>query len=307
MATGRPVESEESKALRAGKTIEMWPSIRGAKNWPHAAFNPNTGLLYANTNHGYSTYRFIPLAAYKPGVRYQGIENMNSPITPETLAGHVEAIDPLTGQAKWRKPLHGQMIASAMLATGGGLLFTGKHTGEFMALDADTGETLWEFQHELGRQRPADHVDEERQAVRHRALGAGRLEFRAARPAGHSAGRLGLDLRPARVDEEPAYGACGGVRARRAGDPARAGRRAVRAGEVKQGAAIYAQNCAPCHGPQMRDPDAAFDLRKFPPDQKGRFVQSVTKGKNAMPPWGDLFKEGEIDALWAYVMAGEKQ
>jgi mono/diheme cytochrome c family protein len=76
---------------------------------------------------------------------------------------------------------------------------------------------------------------------------------------------------------------------------------------IKQGAAIYAQNCAPCHGPQMRDPDAAFDLRKFPPDQKGRFVQSVTKGKNAMPPWGDLFKEGEIDALWAYVMAGEKQ
>ena len=58
MATGRPVESEESKKLRAGETIEMWPSIRGAKNWPHAAFNPNTGLLYANTNHGYSTYRF---------------------------------------------------------------------------------------------------------------------------------------------------------------------------------------------------------------------------------------------------------
>ena len=51
MATGRPVESEVSKKLRAGEEIEMWPSIRGAKNWPHAAFNPNTGLLYANTNH----------------------------------------------------------------------------------------------------------------------------------------------------------------------------------------------------------------------------------------------------------------
>ena len=37
------------------------------------------------------------------------------------------------------------MIASAMLATGGGLLFTGKHTGEFIALDADTGKTLWQF------------------------------------------------------------------------------------------------------------------------------------------------------------------
>jgi mono/diheme cytochrome c family protein len=77
--------------------------------------------------------------------------------------------------------------------------------------------------------------------------------------------------------------------------------------KISQGAAIYAQNCAPCHGPRMRDPDAAFDLRKFPPDQKGRFMQSVTKGKNAMPPWGDLFKQDDFEALWAYVMAGEKQ
>jgi len=145
MKTGRPVESEESKALRAGKTIEMWPSIRGAKNWPHAAFNPNNGLLYANTNHGYSTYRFIPLAEFKPGSRYQGVENIISPVKTDTLAGHIEAIDPMTGKAKWRTPLHGQMIASAMLATKGGLLFTGKHTGEVIALDADNGSTLWSF------------------------------------------------------------------------------------------------------------------------------------------------------------------
>jgi alcohol dehydrogenase (cytochrome c) len=145
MATGRPVESEVSKKLRAGEMVEMWPSIRGAKNWPHAAFNPNTGLLYANTNEAYSKYKFVPIAEFKPGFRYQGIENTMSVVTPDTVAGHIEAIDPLTAQPKWRVPLKGQMIASAMLATGGGLLFTGKHTGEFIALDADTGQTLWEF------------------------------------------------------------------------------------------------------------------------------------------------------------------
>jgi len=32
----------------------------------------------------------------------------------------------------------------------------------------------------------------------------------------------------------------------------------------------------------------------------------VTKGKNQMPPRGDLFKSEEIEALWAYVIAGEK-
>lgn len=145
LKTGRPVESDESKALRAGKEIEMWPSIRGAKNWPHAAFNPNNGLLYANTNHGYSTYKFLPLAEFKAGSRYQGIQNVMSPVKTDTLAGHIEAIDPMTGKAKWRTPLHGEMIASAMLATKGGLLFTGKHTGEVLALDADNGSTLWSF------------------------------------------------------------------------------------------------------------------------------------------------------------------
>ena len=77
--------------------------------------------------------------------------------------------------------------------------------------------------------------------------------------------------------------------------------------QIKKGAAVFAQNCSPCHGARMADPQAAFDLRTFPPDQKNRFVTAVTKGKNAMPPWGDLFTAEEIDALWAYIIAGEKQ
>ena len=53
--------------------------------------------------------------------------------------------------------------------------------------------------------------------------------------------------------------------------------------QIKQGASIYSPNCAPCHGPRMADPQGAFDLRTFPPDQKSRFITSVTKGKNSMP------------------------
>ena len=76
---------------------------------------------------------------------------------------------------------------------------------------------------------------------------------------------------------------------------------------IKQGATAYSQNCAPCHGPRMADPQGAFDLRTFPPDQKSRFLNSVTNGKNSMPPWGGLFSADEIEAMWAYVMAGEKK
>jgi mono/diheme cytochrome c family protein len=76
---------------------------------------------------------------------------------------------------------------------------------------------------------------------------------------------------------------------------------------VQAGAKIYAQNCAPCHGARMLDPQGAFDLRTFPRDEKARFLNSVTKGKNQMPPWGGLLQPEEIEALWAYVVAGEKQ
>ena len=46
--------------------------------------------------------------------------------------------------------------------------------------------------------------------------------------------------------------------------------------------------------------------RTFPADQKGRFMNSVLKGRNAMPPWADLLKPEDVEALWAYVRAGER-
>jgi hypothetical protein len=51
----------------------------------------------------------------------------------------------------------------------------------------------------------------------------------------------------------------------------------------------------------------AFDLRKFPRDQHARFITSVTKGKNSMPPWCGLLTPEDIENLWAYVVAGEQQ
>ena len=78
------------------------------------------------------------------------------------------------------------------------------------------------------------------------------------------------------------------------------------AADVKKGSAIYSQNCGPCHGPRMLDPQGAFDLRTFPKNDRNRFITSVTKGKNQMPPWGGLLSHAEIESLWAYVFIGEK-
>ncbi len=145
MATGRPVESDMAQKVRAGEQIELWPGQWGAKNWPHAAFNPDTGLLYANTMHASRLIRFVPVE-YKPGQRYAGLENLPAPRPPNEPIAHVDAIDPMTATHKWRAPILDIPHYAAVIATAGGLLFTGKETGEFIALDIDTGKTLWQFQ-----------------------------------------------------------------------------------------------------------------------------------------------------------------
>ncbi len=76
--------------------------------------------------------------------------------------------------------------------------------------------------------------------------------------------------------------------------------------QLNTGAEVYARNCSPCHGARMLDPQGASDLRKFPRGERERFINSVTRGKNQMPPWGDLLKPEEVEALWAYVVAGGK-
>ena len=146
MTTGRPVETEVAKKLRAGEQVELWPSTTGGKNWQHAAYNPNTGLLYANTIYQARMYKHLPTQPYVAGQRYMFVENLPIPKKPGEPQGHIDAIDPLTAEKKWRVPLMDFQSWSAMLATGGGLLFTGKPTGEFIALDVDNGKQLWQFQ-----------------------------------------------------------------------------------------------------------------------------------------------------------------
>jgi mono/diheme cytochrome c family protein len=76
--------------------------------------------------------------------------------------------------------------------------------------------------------------------------------------------------------------------------------------QIAQGRELYHRMpCVRCHGGNcVQNSGAAFDLRTFPHDDKARFVNSVTNGKNGrMPPWGDVLKPEEIDQLWAYIQS----
>jgi alcohol dehydrogenase (cytochrome c) len=143
MATGRPVLTDVQKRFLAGEEVEIWPS-RGTNATP-IAFNPNTGLIYAST---WEVPRIQQLAPPKPtvlGGTSTGVNSRQPEAKPGDVVGHFAAINPLTGEKKWEVPLTDMPSSAGMLATGGGLVFTGKLTGEFIALDENTGKTLWQF------------------------------------------------------------------------------------------------------------------------------------------------------------------
>ncbi len=143
MATGRPVLTDVYKRFLSGEEVEIYPS-RGTNAVP-IAFNPNTGLIYATTWNLPRVQKLGPAPPQTLGAATTGVTARLPDVKPGQALGFFAAINPLTGERKWEIPLIDLPSSAGVLATGGGLVFTGKLTGEFVALDEATGKTLWQF------------------------------------------------------------------------------------------------------------------------------------------------------------------
>jgi len=148
MKSGRPIESELTKKMRAtGEAFMLWPAAIGGKNWSPMAFDPDKGVAYANTLR--IGMRYEPVEpVYRRGTFYFGI-NFTGFSYKDGARGYLRAIDPLTGKAKWEVPSDIPFYGG-VLATAGGLVITGAQTGEMYAFDADDGSKLWEYQTSSG-------------------------------------------------------------------------------------------------------------------------------------------------------------
>src|SRR6478672_4792431 len=80
---------------------------------------------------------------YKPGDVYQGVDYQMYRMG-DTI-GHVRAIDVANKKVLWDAPSPLPLF-SGMLATKGGVLFTGDQRGRLLAYDSKTGKELWKFQ-----------------------------------------------------------------------------------------------------------------------------------------------------------------
>jgi alcohol dehydrogenase (cytochrome c) len=125
---------------KEGEPVHFWPGPAGAKEWTHAAYSPKTGLFYAPVQDvGATATR--RRREFKESIPYWGA---GVAVDTEDVSGYLSAIDPSTGQEKWRFRNEHPMTAS-VLATGGDLVLTGDPAGIFRAFNASSGELLWQF------------------------------------------------------------------------------------------------------------------------------------------------------------------
>ncbi len=123
-----------------GVPVHFYPGPAGAKEWTHAAYSPKTELFYVPVQDvGATATR--RRREFKESIPYWGA---GVQVDIEDMVGSVSAFD-ANGDEKWRWRNELPMCAS-VLATGGDLVFAGEPSGEFNALDARTGELLWQFQ-----------------------------------------------------------------------------------------------------------------------------------------------------------------
>jgi alcohol dehydrogenase (cytochrome c) len=125
---------------KEGEPVHFYPGPAGAKEWTHAAYSPRTELFYVPVQDvGATATR--RRREFKESIPYWGA---GVQVDIEDMTGSISAFD-ANGEERWRWRNELPMCAS-VLTTGGDLVFAGEPSGEFNALDARTGELLWQFQ-----------------------------------------------------------------------------------------------------------------------------------------------------------------
>jgi PQQ-dependent dehydrogenase (methanol/ethanol family) len=129
------------------KTI--WPANHGGAMWQPPAYSPQTKYLYqlgVNEAHDYIVNKPLP-ETYKPGTPIRGqYSGGDMPLNMKVFTpnGTFSAIDVATGKIAWQVKSD-RPYFSGVLATAGGLVFTGEMNGDFVAHDARTGKKAWSF------------------------------------------------------------------------------------------------------------------------------------------------------------------
>ncbi len=142
--TGRPEYDPERKP-GTNRPATFCPSLWGGKDWPPAAYSPQTGYLYIPANENLCSTIVGREVEYVPGRAFTGASSQVFVVNDAEHLGELQAWDLATGEQVWTHEFPESQNWGPIMTTGGGLVFAGGTNDRyFRAFDAATGEVLWE-------------------------------------------------------------------------------------------------------------------------------------------------------------------
>src|SRR5947207_4382875 len=144
------VPQENMWVLPTAEGARMLPGANGGVEWSPIATDPDQGLAYAINLHQPMHYR-VENSADPNG--QLGLGGAFTAIADEKQSGNITAVNYNTGKIQWQVKTPEPMIGG-ILATAGGLVFTGEGNGRFAAYNSSTGKELWSFHAGAGVNAP---------------------------------------------------------------------------------------------------------------------------------------------------------
>lgn len=144
--TGRPRYDAERKP-GLSKKASFCPSHWGGKNWPPAAYNPQTRYLYIPANENLCSVFTGGPATYRAGEIFTGVKFSEVRITVQEGARHIgelQAWDLDRGEKVWTQTFKSHNWGPVLTTAGGVVFMGGTNDRYFRAFDARTGKILWE-------------------------------------------------------------------------------------------------------------------------------------------------------------------
>ena len=265
-----------------------------AVNWPPSSYDPQTNLFYVCGIDNLATSVADP-ASFKPP-HYKGMWMANGPIPFTGVPGRgvFAAYDLKTNRIVWSQAWN-QACFSGSIVTAGGLVFTGRSDGRFMALDKTNGHKVWEFLTDAGVNATASTFEYKgRQYVAVMSAGtlfgggkkgdsvwlfslAGKLE---SLPINSPPPRMpGVETAPAPATVMPA------------GDP-----------NLGQGKELYGRFCVACHGDEGKGGHGGgASLVDASRDMNVIFTTALNGKNQNMPPFRGALKPEELRDIAGYI------
>jgi len=138
---GRPIAIPDHDPTDTG-TITC-PDWYGGTNFMSPSFDPTRGVLFVTARETCARFMRRPLATSNVGDRTMG--GTVAPVSDPPRAGALRAIDIATGERVW-EIRYADAGWAGVLATAGGVVFSGDHEGNFFAADSKSGQKLFQFQ-----------------------------------------------------------------------------------------------------------------------------------------------------------------